>query len=188
MADKILVLPGSIRNGSYTVALANAVTQRLIARGADVTSWNLAELPLSDPEYHANPSLDPRPAVHRFVEAADETDAFVLASPVYHNSYSGVLKNALDILAIPQFQYKAVGLLGHGGLRTTQAVDHLRIVARGLLAVALPTQVCTSRTDFVQQEGSERWEISAPDIQERIERFVNELLIFSTTLSALRHA
>ncbi len=72
------------------------------------------------------------------------------SSPVYHNSYSGVLKNTLDHLDIPHFRNKAVGLVSHGGDGSTQPVDHLRVVVRGLNGIATPTNVCTRKDDYGQ--------------------------------------
>lgn len=116
---------------------------------------------------------------------AASCDAFVLSSPIYHNSHSGVLKNALDLLRIPHFYYKPVGLISHGGNRGTQAVDHLRTVARGLLGVAIPTQVCTDKQDF-REIDSEGYELVSMDILQRINRFASELIVFAILLRQIR--
>ena len=58
-----------------------------------------------------------------FLTLAAACDAFVLGTPVYHDSYSGVLKNALDHLGSASLGGKVFGLVSHGGQRTTQAVD-----------------------------------------------------------------
>src|SRR5438876_203322 len=83
---------------------------------------------------------------------------FVRGSPVYHNSFSGILKNALDSLSIQQFRNKPVALMSCGNSDRTgsQPCDHLRIVARGLLAVAIPTQVITLPSDFTFAQGRYR--------------------------------
>lgn len=80
--------------------------------------------------------------------AAARCDAFVLSSPVYHNSYSAVLKNALGHLSIDPLYYKQVGLPGHGNNRSARSVDPLRAVVRGLHGAAIPTQVCASSQDY----------------------------------------
>jgi NAD(P)H-dependent FMN reductase len=103
--------------------------------GAQITRWDLRKrpLPLADPRFHEHPERHPAPEVRAFVEATTAADALVLGSPVYHNSYAGVVKNAFDHLAIPQVARKPVGLLPNGGgAVSTQAVDHLRLVVRGL--------------------------------------------------------
>ncbi len=185
---QILLISGSLRQISYTRVLANEAQTALDRRGVRTIHWSLSEtaLPIADPAFHDDPASHPDRAVRSLVTAADESDAFILASPIYHNSYSGVLKNALDHLAIAQFRYKPVGLMSHGGNRSPQAVDHLRIVVRGLLGVATPTQVCTAASDF--QMASEGYALQSEDILQRIERFALELVVFAEAFRDLRRA
>ncbi len=113
-------------------------------------------------------------------------DSYLLASPVYHNSYSGVLKNALDYLMLRDLRYRPVALASQGG-RSTQAVDHLRVTARGLLGVAIPAQVCTGEADFTAAPGGDGfYAVTDTDIQARIARQAEELLLFAKHLGALR--
>lgn len=185
---RIMLVSGSIRRPSYTCSLAGSVSEALTEHGAITTEWDLSDvpLPIADPSFHHNPSLHSDELVRKFVALADQCDAFVLASPVYHNSYSGVIKNALDHLAIPHFQYKPVGLIGHGGNRSTQAVDHLRIVIRGLSGIAIPTQVCTAVSDY-SEFGAGEYKLNAEDIRRRIEHFSLELIIFAQQLRLVRY-
>jgi NAD(P)H-dependent FMN reductase len=90
----------------------------------------------------------------------------------------------LDHLTIRCFHLKPVGLVSHGGNRNTQAVDHLRIVVRGLLGVAIPTQVCTADKDY--DEAAQDYSISNSAIAQRIDRFVGELLMFAQQMIWLR--
>jgi NAD(P)H-dependent FMN reductase len=168
------------------LALTRSVELKLQELGASTYLWDLGARPLpnADPRYHHDPDQHPSPEVRELVDRAHQADGILLSSPVYHNSYSGILKDAIDSLAIPQFQYKAVGLLSHGGDRSTQAVDHLRIVTRGLLGVATPTQVCTRREDFTQSEAS--LVLGNADIIARVERFCVEFMQFSATMRVLR--
>lgn len=113
-------------------------------------------------------------------------DAFVLGSPLYHNSYSGALKNALDYLGIKHFRKRPVGLASHGGA-SSQAVDHLRIVVRGVLGIAITTQVCTADADFAEAPGPDGlYAVIDAGIHDRIERFAAELILFGRQLRAVR--
>jgi hypothetical protein len=79
-----------------------------------------------------------------------------------------------------------VALASHGG-RSTQAVDPLRIVVRGLLGIAIPTQVCTQEADFAGEPGEDGlYAVTDPDIQARIARQADQLLLFAKHLGALR--
>jgi NAD(P)H-dependent FMN reductase len=184
----ILLLSGSVRLPSYTRTLVGAIENAIAARGAATTLWDPRGrvLPIADPEYHHDPGTNPDKEVQDLFLLAEKCDAFVVASPIYHNSYSGVLKNILDHLAIPQFRYKAVGLASHGGNRSTQAVDQLRIVVRGLQGVAIPTQVCTGSGDYSPAANGTVYQLTSQEIADRIERFARELLIFAQSLRVIR--
>lgn len=178
----VLLISGSIGEESYTRSLTALITNVLNEKGADAYHWNLREqpLPIMVPELRDDISNHPDTNTREFGKLATNCDAFVLASPIYHNSYSGVLKNAIDHLRNLHFTYKAVGLAGHGGNRSSQAVDHLRIVGRAVSAIVIPTTVCTDDDDF---EGNK---ITNSGILKRVERFCDELVLFAETMRPLR--
>ena len=185
---QIVAILGSPRAPSYTRGLAEAVTRALVERGARVETLDLRATPLPPmtPELRAKRGEHPDPAAARLFRLAEAADAYLLASPVYHNSYSGVLKNALDHLMLRDVRYRPVALASHGG-RSTQAVDPLRIVVRGLLGIAIPTQVCTQEADFAGEPGEDGlYAVTDPDIQARIARQADQLLLFAKHLGALR--
>lgn len=187
---EIVVLAGSPRHRSYTRSLARCIGGVLRRDGARIVQIDLYETPLPpvDPELRGAAGTHPDAGVATLLRAAAAADAYVLATPIYHNSYAGVLKNALDYLSIHDFRYRPVGLVGHGG-RSTQAVDHLRQVVRGVLGVSIPTQVCTRDSDYTPAPSDAGfYDVVDTDIQERIERFTRELLLFAEHLRDLRAA
>lgn len=110
-----------------------------------------------------------------------EADAFVLGSPNYHNSYSGVLKNALDLLNMDIFRDKPVGLVGNsGGIRSTQPIDHLRIVVRGLMGVAIPIQIASCNSDFKLME--DHYVVTSDDLTKRLSDFTDQLISYTLKL------
>ena len=190
MSDPIHVVAilGSPRAPSYTRSLAEALIAALTARGAAVETLDLRATPLPPmvPELRAKRGEHPDPVAARLFRLAEGADAYLLASPVYHNSYSGVLKNALDYLMLRDLRYRPVALASHGG-RSTQALDHLRVSVRGLLGVAIPAQVCTAEADFTAEPGEGGlYAVTDGDIQARIARQAEELLLFAKHLGALR--
>lgn len=112
----VMLLCGSTRPDSYTRAGLQAAADHLRQSGADPWMWDPAvdPLPMADPAYHREPTTHPDSAVRRLVAKADGARAFILGTPIYHNSYAGVLKNCLDLLSIAQFAHKPVALLAHG--------------------------------------------------------------------------
>ncbi|MFK7948073.1 MAG: NADPH-dependent FMN reductase [Saprospiraceae bacterium] len=173
--NTILLISGSIRPESYTRTLVDFIGNELKKKGYNPIHWDLLEkpLPIANPLYHKDQVNYPDEKVIEFVSYAKQASGFVFGTPIYHNSYSGVLKNALDHLSMVHFKNKPVGLVSHGGNRSSQGVDHLRIVTRGLLGIAITTQVCTSKEDYCYND--EEYNVSNSSIIQRTERFVNEM-------------
>ncbi len=140
--------------------------------------------PPADPRFHRNPLDHERADIRELAQLAHSSDAFVWVSPLYHNSYSSHLKTILDHLAIGQFANKVVGLASHGGNRSLQAVDHLRIVARGLNAVTTASQVCTGDGDYSHTESG--YEVTNTEILARIDRLVGEVSQMTIALTPFR--
>lgn len=57
-----------------------------------------------------------------------EADAFIIVTPEYNHSTSGVLKNAMDYI-YAEWNNKPVGFVAYGGVGGARAVEHLRGVA-----------------------------------------------------------
>ena len=79
----------------------------------------------------------------------------ILGTPEYHGSYSGVLKNALDLMGFEEFEGKMIGLVGvsAGALGANNAISTLRSVGRSLHAWVVPDQVSIPLADAVFADG-----------------------------------
>ena len=187
----ILVLSGSPRKVSYTRSLTRVIVGALKDRGQAVTAIDLQEtvLPPMDPELRHRGVEHPDAGVAGLFRAAAAADAFVLATPLYHNSFSGVLKNAIDYLGDEVFEKKAVGLASHGGNGSKQAVDQLRVITQHLRAIPMPIQVCTGPKHFAEDPDAQGlYTLIDADMQGTIGRFCDELVSFGQALRAYRAA
>ena len=82
------------------------------------------------------------PNVKAYKEMADSADAFVLSSPEYHGTMSGVMKNNLDWLSFDQTSGKVFGLMSTlGGQTNSNTLNHMRIAARWIHGWVVPEQV-----------------------------------------------
>ena len=70
-------------------------------------------------------------------------DGFVIVTPEYNHSTSGVLKNAIDYL-YAEWNNKAVGFVSYGGVGGARAAEHLRLVAGELQMADVRQQVALS--------------------------------------------
>lgn len=102
-----------------------------------------------------------------------QASGVVLATPVYHGSYSGLLKNALDHLTGEALVGLPVGTMAAGGgVRSASvACDHLRSVIRAMGGWSTPTHVGMSSADFTDEGPT-------ADLRQRIADMVAELLSF----------
>jgi len=77
-------------------------------------------------------------------------DAVLLASPVYRGSFTGALKNLLDLAPVEALRGKPVGIVAMGAtLHHYLGVDwHLRAVLAWFGALALPTSVYLESAHF----------------------------------------
>ena len=133
----VVAVCGSRREGSYTRRALQEALSGVEAAGGTTELLDLAEIQL--------PPLDPATDTAGDGDAVRQTiheaDAVILGTPMYHGSYSGVLKNALDYCGFDEFENTTVGLLAvSGGPFPTPALDHLRVVCRSLHAWVLPDQ------------------------------------------------
>ena len=112
----ILGVGGTVRPGSSTEKALACALRTAEARGAETRLFGgafLAQLPIFDPRVGGAPSE----AQTEFAQAVRDADGVIVASPGYHGSLSGMVKNALDTLELtredarPYFQDKPVGII-----------------------------------------------------------------------------
>jgi len=186
---RVLLLSGSLSNPSHTGVLLENLANLLREKGAIAYVWDLHLKPLPIPNlvYYRHPLAHESKIVQQLAQSADQADAFVFGTPVYHNSFSGILKNALDHLHADQFRHKPVGLISNGRERSAgQPCDQLRIVAQSLLTTVLPTQIVTSEGDFGLYQG--HYILINPRIEKLLIRMANELVDYSLLMRQLRQS
>jgi NAD(P)H-dependent FMN reductase len=135
---RIIALGGSLRPGSHTRQALTVALQGAAEAGAQTQLLDLSDfdLPLS----RGKVTTAAPPDVFRLRDAVKASQGILLGTPEYHGSYSGVLKNALDLMGFEEFEGKIVGLVGVSGgmLGGLQALNDLQVVLRALHAWVLP--------------------------------------------------
>ena len=138
---RIAAICGSLRPGSYTrlalqIALQGAAEVGAETQLIDLAAYNLAFC-LGAGDDHPYPE-----DVHRLRREVQAAHGIILGTPIYHGSFSGVLKNALDLMGFREFEGKMIGLVGVSGGRAgaINALDSLRAIGRVLHAWVIPEQ------------------------------------------------
>lgn len=157
----VVAVCGSLRDRSHTrtaleTALEAAGTTGATTRLLDLRTY---DLPMYDPD------IDDQADGPRLRSVVGDADAIVLGTPMYHGSYSNVLKNAIDYCGFDEFEEKTVGLLAvSGGSFPVTALEHLRSVCRALDAWVLPYQaVIPNASSNVDTDG-----ITDDDLADRV--------------------
>jgi chromate reductase len=92
----VVVIVGSLRKGSHTRRLANALI------GVAPEAMQCEIVPISDlPLYNEDFESDPPPAWRTFRERVARCHAVLFATPEYNRSVPGALKNAIDVGSRP---------------------------------------------------------------------------------------
>lgn len=171
---KILILVGSGDQDSHSLHLGQAIEAGLRVRSAETELVNLVKykLPMYDRSIERADAYDEK--TRTFLRKSMEVDAFVWITPIYHNSYSSTLKNALDWHHSTKFPGKVVGMASNGGGRSPQAVDQLMLIARSQYLITIPTRVCTTESDYDDAKN-----IIDESIKQRIEKFCDQLVEFT---------
>ncbi|MBN3801543.1 NAD(P)H-dependent oxidoreductase [Paraburkholderia sp. Ac-20336] len=151
----IVGIGGTLRYGSSSERVVRAVLREAQRLGASTEAIVGPELvmPMYSPE-----ALERTPQAVRFLEALRRADGVVIASPAYHGSVSGLVKNALDYTEDMRddersyFSQRAVGCVAcAGGVQAgASTLATLRSIVHALRGWPTPLGVMlnTSQTLF----------------------------------------
>src|SRR5690606_24673029 len=118
-----------IREGRFADRAAQWIAEELAKQEdviAEVIDLRDYEMPFFNEA--ETPSVKSKPYTHeavaRFTNKIAEGDAFVMVSPEYNHSTSGVLKNAIDWVS-QEWNNKPVAFVSYGSVGGARAVEHL---------------------------------------------------------------
>jgi NAD(P)H-dependent FMN reductase len=149
---RIGIILGSTRPGRRGEQVARWVMD--VATKRDDAQFDLIDLvdyPLPHLDEPLPPSMGQYQNQHTREWAAviGQYDGFIIVTPEYNHSTSGVLKNAIDYL-YAEWNNKAVGVVSYGAVGGARAAEHLRLIAGELQMADVRTNVALSMfTDFV---------------------------------------
>lgn len=169
----VVGIPGSLREGSYSrIALHEAL---LAAENLGARTHSLDLQSIDIPLF--NPDNDNPPGIEELTGTIERADSIILATPMYHGSYSSPIKTIIDYCGFDEFENKTVGLLGvSGGSFPITALEHLRSVCRALNAWVIPHQAAIPEAHAHIDAGkitSEAYQNRVARLGERAVQFAN---------------
>jgi len=161
---KILAFAGSLREGSVNKRLAKIALLAAQEAGAETTFVDLRDyqMPLYCEDYESEHGIPD--SVIALKELMKSHNGFLIASPEYNGSLTGIMKNTIDWMSRPYaddprmacFNGKIAGLMAAspGGLGGIRGLSHLRTILAGIGVFVLPNHVAVgqSGTNLVDDE------------------------------------
>ena len=171
---RILGIAGSLRRGSPHRRLLRAAGDAL-PPGADLVEWDgLRDLPPFDEDLESTPP----PTVQELLDAIEDADALLIATPEYNASLPGALKNALDWASRPfpgnVLRDKPAAVIGAstGLFGAVWAQAEVRKVLKTSGAHVLESELPVGMADMAfDEEGG----LADPELDARLEDLVSDL-------------
>jgi len=169
---RIVGIGGSLRPGSQSQLALSVAATRVEALGAEVEVLDLRTMQL--PFCNGEDDYPGYPDVERLRNTVKQADGLILATPEYHGSLSGVLKNALDLMDFEQLDGKVAGLISVlGGPTNSNALNDMRLIMRWVHTWVIPEQIAIGQA----------WKAFGPDgklvdekLSQRFDQFVQSLV------------
>ena len=174
MSLKILGVASSMRESSYSTHVLKLALEKAEKRGVETKLLDLRELqlPMYRPEQNGSPELD------KVTEYVKWADAFVLASPDYHGSMSGVMKNFLDFFW-SDFAGKTFGYICASHEKGLTVMDQMRTAVRQCYGWSMPFGVSVNSDQDFDKQGN----ITNENILSRIETIARDLVVYGSLIA-----
>ncbi|MEO0408464.1 MAG: NADPH-dependent FMN reductase [Cyanobacteria bacterium P01_A01_bin.135] len=169
---KIVGIGGSLRSDSHSMQALHLAIERVKALGADGEVLDLREMNL--PFCDGGEDYPDYPDVVKLQNTVKAADGLILATPEYHGSVSGVIKNALDLMSFDELSGKVAGVISVlGGQPNSNALNELRLILRWVHAWVIPEQVAIGRA---WQAFDEDGTLKDEKLGERFDKFAQSLV------------
>lgn len=175
--SRVIGICGSLRPGSYTrmvveIALLGAAELKCETQLIDLRDYELVFCNGNEDE-----STYPKD-VFKLREEVRRADGIILGTPEYHGGYSGVLKNALDLMGFDEFEGKMLGLVGvaGGAMGAFSALENLRNVGRALHAWVVPEMASIPQA---WKEFGDNGKLKDPKMEKRVKEVGRQVARFS---------
>ena len=156
---KILAFAGSTRTDSFNKKLVKIATGGAMEGGADVTVIDLRDftMPLYDGDLEQQQGLPSN--ARKLKDLMLSHHGFLISSPEYNSSISGVLKNMIDWVSRPVegeeslacFKGKVAGIMSAspGGLGGLRGMVHVRAILENIGTIVIPDQIAIAKAHEV---------------------------------------
>ena len=173
MTLKVLGVGSSLRDGSSSTAALRTTLDLIKKQGAETRLIDLKQtnLPLYDPNEN-----QPSVKLQKVEEDVEWADAFILATPDYHGSMSGTMKNFLDYFW-SEFAGKTFGYICASHEKGLTVMDQMRTAVRQCYGWSVPYGIAVNGEDDL-----ENGKIANPKLKSRLEMLARDLVVYGNLL------
>ncbi len=129
--------------------------------------------------YGSVPQDEYPPDVLQLRQALKDSQGIILATPEYHGSLTGALKNMLDLMSIEDFETKIIGLVGvaGGNIGAINSLNTMKTICRNLHCWVLPQEVSIANS---AQTFDDNGAVKDPAIEERLLNVGRQVVKFAS--------
>ena len=168
----VLGVAGSTRRGSYSTQALKIALEHAKKQGVEVRLLEIANMPLYDPNAPASKEVE------LVAKAVSRADAFIIASPDYHGSMSGALKNFLDHF-YEEFAGKIFGFIVASHEKGLTVMDQMRTAVRQCYGWSMPYGVSVNGPqDFTGGE------LVNARLSKRMQMMARDLVVYGRLLNS----
>lgn len=170
----VLGVAGSTRQGSYSLQALNISLDNAKKYGAQVRLLELSKtiLPIYDPHRESSKEIE------YAAEAVGWADAFILASPDYHGSMSGALKNFLDHF-FEEFAGKLFGYIVASHEKGLTVMEQMRTAVRQCYGWSMPYGVSING----EQDFGVNGEMANARLAKRLQMMSRDLVVYGKLIN-----
>lgn len=149
----VVGVSGSLRAGSYTRMAIEIALQGANEVGVQTKLIDLRDYDLVFCDGREDEGTYPEDVL-KLRMTVGNAQGIILGTPEYHGGFSGVLKNALDLMGFDEIEGKMIGLVGvsGGAMGAANALNSLRTIGRSLHAWIIPEQASIPEASKVFDE------------------------------------
>lgn len=170
MTIRLLAVCGSTREHSYSGRLAIIALEAALEHGAETRLLELNTLNL--PTYNPDKGDMDHDGLRVATEAVNWADAFLLASPDYHGSMSGAMKNFLDFYW-SELAGKLFGYIVASHEKGLTVMEHMRTSVRQCYGWSLPYGVSVHGEKDFDSTG-----LANPQVARRLRMLARDLVVY----------
>lgn len=172
---KLLGIGSSLRKNSSSNKILKMVVDKSQRYGANTSILELSKI--NFPIFNPNKPKEISEDIKKINDQIINADAFILATPDYHGSMSGGMKNFLDYYWY-ELSGKIFGYIVSSHEKGLTVMDHMRTAIRQCYGWSLPYGLSI----HAENDLDEHYNINNPQLQSRIENMSRDIVTYGKLL------